>query len=564
MANTRKFLKTNLFSHKVSSTKQIGWDCFLVGLFCLILFSFQLGNRPFATPDEARYVEVPREMVVSGDWVTPRLNGVKYFEKPPLLYWLQACSFKIFGPNEAGMRLWLVILATIGCIGTYAFGRSVFDRATGFIAAGVLATTALYFSLSRLIILDMGVSVWVTLAMFCFYQGFQNPTSLQRRLWFYGFSALCGLGVLTKGIMALAIPGPLIILWLIYTKSWKQLFPLYFLSSLFVFLAITAPWHILVSLNNPDFAYKYFIIEHFLRFTTTMHARYQPIWFFIPVILGGLLPWTIFLKSAWLNFWQNRQDKLYSFLWFWIGWVTLFFSASNSKLIPYILPIFPPLALVVAHRIRQLFVESFSAQTLYEHSVLCGTLGAAGLILPTYFPDLLDGKLSLLPYIYVLSGLFLTHSLLTFFLAKQNCFKKALANIGVTAVIMTVILGAAAPHVQRPSLKNLVNTVLQHQKANEPIISFLTYNQDLPLYSQQRVMVVGAKGELEYGSTVEDTSSWTLSEEAFLKLWQQAQKQGKKIWAIGRLYDLERFKKQYPHFTYQEVAQDFPNVLFVP
>jgi hypothetical protein len=109
-----------------------------------------------------------------------------------------------------------------------------------------------------------------------------------------------------------------------------------------------------------------------------------------------------------------------------------------------------------------------------------------------------------------------------------------------------------------------VNTVLQHQKANEPIISFLTYNQDLPLYSQQRVMVVGAKGELEYGSTVEDTSSWTLSEEAFLKLWQQAQKQGKKIWAIGRLYDLERFKKQYPHFTYQEVAQDFPNVLFVP
>lgn len=560
MDNTDQFLKTSPLQKNTS----FKWDCLLIGMFCLILFSFQLGNRPFATPDEARYVEIPREMVASGDWLTPRLNGVKYFEKPPLLYWLQACSFKVFGLNEAGMRLWIVILATLGCVGTYAFGRSVFDRPTGLMAAGILATTALYFSLSRLIILDMGVSIWITLALFCFYQGYQAPHSFQRRLWFYGFSILCALGGLTKGIMALAIPGPIIFFWLTYNKGWQRLLPFYFWECLTIFLLIKAPWHILVSLKNPDFAYKYFIFEHFIRYLTTVHARYKPVWFFFPIILLGLLPWTVFLKTAWLNFWKNRQDLLLSFLWIWISWVILFFSVSNSKLIPYILPTFPALALLIAHQLRQLYTRSFSGKNFYEYSFLNGLLGIAGCLLPTVFPDLLDGKVELLPYVYTLSGLFIFSSLIVFFFAQKKKMMNVLLTIGITAISMTVILGAAAPHVQRPSLKGLVDKILVQQKADEPIVSFLTYHQDLPLYSQQKVWVVGAKGELEYGSTVEDTTAWTLSEENFLKIWQQAQKEGKKIWVVGRLHDVERFKKQYSDFTYQEIGRDLPNVLLVP
>ena len=223
-------------------------------------------------------------------------------KNPPLLYWLQAGSFKVFGLSEFGMRLWIVVFATLGCVATYAFGQSIFDRATGLIASGVLATTALYFSLARLIILDMVVSTWITLALFCFYQALYRPPSCGRRLWFYGFSAACAFGVLTKGIMALAVPGPFIVLWLSYTRQWRLLLPVYWIECCAVFLAITAPWHVLVSLKNPEFLYKYFIVEHFLRYTTTIHARYKPVWFFSADYVG----WSFALDA----FFYMRHGKI--------------------------------------------------------------------------------------------------------------------------------------------------------------------------------------------------------------------------------------------------------------
>ena len=536
----------------------------VVGLLCLIVFSLQLGNRPFATPDEARYVEIPREMVITGDIITPRLNGVKYFEKPPLFYWLQAASLKAFGLQEGPMRLWVVVFAALGCVATYAFGRSVFDQATGLIAAGVLATTALYFSLARLIILDMAVSVCVTIALYCFYQGLYAPLSRQRRWWFYGFSAACGFGVLTKGIMALVVPGPLIVIWLSYTQQWHYLRPTYVFRCLALFLFITVPWHVLVSLKNPEFAYKYFIVEHWLRYTTTIHARYKPVWFFIPILLAGLLPWTTFLIGALKEFWLQRRHPLYSFLWLWIGWVLLFFSLSHSKLIPYILPVFPPLALLIAHSIRQLWQRSYPSWLFYSHSFLMIALSIAGFIIPMLLPEILESKHSLIPFMNVLSGLFLCHGIITLVLIKRHSIKPALVGIGVTAGCMTLVLGAAAPHLQRPSLKPLIEIMQQYRQDNQPIVSFLTYYQDLPLYSQHQVIVVGAKGELEFGTTVEDTSRWITTGHDFLAQWLQAQKQKKIIWAIGRQGDLEEFKHQNPSFRYYIVAKDHGNVLFTP
>ena len=339
--------------------------------------------------------------------------------------------------------------------------------------------------------------------------------------------------------------------------------PVYLIGCCAVFLAITAPWHILVSLKNPEFLYKYFIVEHFLRYTTTIHARYKPVWFFFPITLVGLLPWTTFLYTSWKNFWSQRNNPLHSFLWIWTAWILLFFSVSNSKLIPYILPIFPPLALLIGHSLRQAYLSS-SRTIFYQHSFVMITLGTVGLILPTVIPDVLDGKVALLPFIYALSSFFLAHGLLVILCLKRHAIKTAIASIGVTAVIMTIILGSAAPHVQRPSLKGLVSIILDQQKVGEPIASFLTYYQDLPLYSQQRVMVVGAKGELDFGTTVEDTTEWMVNEDAFLQQWQKAQREGYKIWAIGRLHDLEVFKQKHPDFHYKVVSVDHPNVLFVP
>ncbi len=537
---------------------------FVVGLLCFLLFSFQLGNRPFATPDEARYVEIPREMVVSGDFITPRLNGVKYFEKPPLFYWLQAASFKTFGLNEAGMRLWVVFFATLGCVATYAFGRSVFNRSTGLMAAGVLATTALYFSLSRLIILDMAVSVLVTLSLYCFYRGLYAPFIQERQRWFLGLSFFCGLGVLAKGVMALVVPGPLILLWLSYTRQWHFVKPLFFWRCSFLFLLVTVPWHLWVSLKNPEFLHKYFVVEHWLRYTTTIHARYKPAWFFIPIVFIGLMPWTFFLVSTFKTVWHKRTEPLYSFLGIWIGWVLLFFSFSHSKLIPYILPIFPPLALLIANALYQLPHKYNPCRFLYGHSFFMLVIGVFSLALPVIMPDLLQGKHKLLLFIEGMALLLIVHAAVTIFLAKKHNIRGALKGLGLTAVCMTVILGGAAPYVQRPSLKNLVQIIHERGNREDPIISFLTYYQDLPLYSQKKVIVVEAKGELEFGTTVEDTTSWMINNEDFLKQWLEAAQNHKILWAIGRQNDLERFQRQHPNFEYTILCKDQGNILFIP
>ncbi|MBY0282262.1 MAG: glycosyltransferase family 39 protein [Alphaproteobacteria bacterium] len=556
-----------------------------VGLFfCALIFFFtlQLGNRPFATPDEGRYVEIPREMVATGDYLTPRLNNVKYFEKPPFFYWLQASSIKMFGLDEAPMRLWVVFFAFIGCLATYHFGKTHFDRTTGFFSAFVLGSSVLYFSLSRLIILDMPVSVLVTLILYSFYQGFETEPGPKRRFWFYCFSVSCALGVLTKGIMALAIPGPIIVIWLSLTGGWKRVLPVYLPTSLFLFFLIAAPWHILVSLQNPEFAYKYFIVEHFMRYTTDVHLRYKPFWFFIPILIAGFLPWTAFILSAIMDAWKNKTSSLNSYLLIWGGWVFAFFSISNSKLIPYILPMFPALSLLIGKYLSDIWTNKNpkSKTTLYTYnSLFCIILCLLGGGITFFFPKLLEEKIELLPYIHSLMTIFFANGLLTLFYVQRKDTYLSLENltgsilvrffklrtsqavlsiICISSVAILITLINAAPYMQRPSIKPLAEIIQAQRQPDDKVVSFMTYYQDLPVYTQQTVIVVEAKGELEFGTIVEDTSSWMVNEKQFLELWHKKQK----IWGIGRKAELDRFQNLYPSFKYKAVGEDSGNILF--
>jgi len=519
----------------------------LLSCLLIFLFTFQLDNRPFATPDEGRYVEIPREMVASGNYLTPRLNGVKYFEKPPLFYWLQAGAIKAFGLEEGPMRLWVVFFGLMGCLATYAFAKAHFGRPVALLSSFILGTSVLYFCLGRLIILDMPVSVLVTLILYSFYQGFQAEAGPSRRFWFYCFSSCCALGVLTKGIMALAIPGPVIVLWLTLTGQWGKVLPLYLPTSLILFSLIAVPWHVLVSLQNPEFAYKYFIVEHFLRYTTDVHLRYQPIWFFIPILIVGFLPWTAFLPKAIRAAWTERSNPLNSYLLLWAGWVFVFFSISNSKLIPYILPLFPPMAILVGKYLTEVR-KGFHGYSLFS-IFLC----AAGFVIVSFFPELLAEKQNLLKYVYGLMGLFFTSACFIYFIPKHK-----IASVSVTAVAVLLTLIHAAPFMQRPSVKPLTEIIQAHRQPGDRIVSFMSYYQDLPVYTTGIVTVVEAKGELEFGTTVQDTTAWMIKEEQFLNLWSQNQK----IWAVGRKTELERFQKRHPDFVCQIVAEDSGNILF--
>ncbi len=554
---------------KQTATRTFWMDLFwLTLLFAPIYFLF-LGNRPFATPDEARYVEIPREMLATGDWITPRLNGVKYFEKPPLLYWIEAVFQYVFGLKEWAMRLPIVLFGLTGILSTYAFGQRVFNRHVGLYSAFILGSSCIYFVMSRLIILDMAVSLFVTLSLFCFYNAQQEAKEKDRRLFYALFTVFCALGVLTKGIMALAVPGVVIVLWATYSRRWRAIFPAYLPSNLILFLLIAAPWHILASLKTPEFAYKYFIVEHVLRYATKIHLRHQPVWFFIPIIIGGFIPWSALFPHAFAKAFRERYMHVNAFLLVWIAFVFVFFSISQSKLIPYILPLFPPIALLLGNLINEWLTKGSPSKWPLKHicwlSFLCAL---AGCLAYRFFPELTTNKAALVPYINVLSLCFLTISAcsLPFGLSgnyltkwKNSCLFPLLKNnlgirlFGVSLASLSIlfVLIPASPYIQRPSLNTLVQTALSLRRPGEQLASYMAYFQDLPVYANEIVTVVDTKGELEFGTTIEDTRFWMMSREDFKK---RLETNKTPIWIFVRDNSFVHLKNDNPRVNFKEIA----------
>jgi 4-amino-4-deoxy-L-arabinose transferase-like glycosyltransferase len=501
-------------------------DLLILTILIGVFFAFMLGTRPLAVPDEGRYVEIPREMATTGDYITPRLNGVKYFEKPVLFYWLESFSVRLFGIREFGLRLWPALFALAGCLAVYAAGRRLYGRRSGLIAAAVLATSVLYYALGRAIILDMPVSVLLSLALLSFLIGTHEPTGMKRRLYLWSFYAFAALAVLTKGLVGILIPAMVIGSWIVLLGEWRVLKSIYLPSGLALFLLIAAPWHILVSHANPEFFHFYFIQEHFLRYLTTMHSRYQPPWFFIPVVALGLFPWTAFLVQAVVfsspPSWRERHEHRDAlFLLLWAGLVFLFFSASGSKLVPYILPVFPPLAVLIGRYLAAAWDSWDMPGIRTGYAVLVVfmlLLAAAFLALPSIVqvPETQNlGRYPLALAIVLSAG-----AVVLWFIARTRGLRWALSAITMTAVLFLVMVNAAASRADTRSIKPLAETLKPRLQPQDEVATYDTYYQDLPVYLERRITVVEWRDELGFGTTVEDTSAWMIDRATFWKRWE--------------------------------------------
>jgi 4-amino-4-deoxy-L-arabinose transferase-like glycosyltransferase len=306
-----------------------------------------LGARPLYKPDEARYGEIAREMAQSGDWLTPRLNGFKYFEKPPLQYWASAAALKAFGEHDWSVRLWTGVMALFGVGLTFYAGRRLFSPRAGVLAALVLASCPLYVALGQISTLDMGVAVFLSAAVFAFAIGQSTSEASTARRWILVAWAACGLAVLSKGLIGVVLPAASVALYVLLRRDWALLARLEPVRGAGLFLAIAAPWFIAVSLRNSEFARFFFVQEHWQRFTTTMHHREHPVWYFLPVLAAGVFPWLLAVVAGWARAARSLRGGPFSpelFLGLWALVVLVFFSLSHSKLPPYILPMLPALA----------------------------------------------------------------------------------------------------------------------------------------------------------------------------------------------------------------------------
>jgi len=325
----------------------------LLAVLAFVALAVGIDNmgRPLANPDEGRYSEISREMAQSGDWVTPRLNGLKYFEKPPLQYWASALSFRLFGENDYSARLYIALagFATIVLVGWLA--RRLWDGNTAFASMLALACSPYFMALGGIVTLDMGLTLWMTATLFAFLAAEQaRDRPKAQRAWMLCAWAAMALAVLSKGLVGIIFAGAAVFFAIVLRRDIKVLDRLHLIPGLVVFLAIAAPWFVAVSMANEEFAQFFFIHEHFARFLTRAHRRVEPGWYFIPFFVLGFLPWMFALPPAIVRAWREEAGKDFQPLrvsMLWSASVFVFFSASGSKLPTYVLPAFPPLAIVL-------------------------------------------------------------------------------------------------------------------------------------------------------------------------------------------------------------------------
>jgi 4-amino-4-deoxy-L-arabinose transferase-like glycosyltransferase len=316
-----------------------------------------LDYRSIIKADEGRYAEIAREMVATGDWLTPRLNGFKYFEKPALQHWMTAAAFALFGVNEWTARLWTAVTGFLAVVLVWRTGNRAFGRPAGLYAAAVLASSVLWVALGHFLSLDMGVAFFMTLAVLAFMVSQLDTTPAPGRMrWMLVAWAAMAFAVLSKGLIGVVLPVAAVVSYILVQRDWARLRRLQLVSGLALFLVIAAPWFIAVSLANEEFFGFFFIHEHVERFLTRVHGRYEPPWYFVPVLAAGLMPWLLAAFPALWHGWKADSGKTFRparFLMVWCAVVFVFFSASSSKLPPYVLPIVPAVALLIGRYLPQ-------------------------------------------------------------------------------------------------------------------------------------------------------------------------------------------------------------------
>ncbi|MBL7155872.1 MAG: glycosyltransferase family 39 protein [Candidatus Omnitrophica bacterium] len=320
----------------------------VLAIFAGFLFFTGLDTMPLTDPDEVFYAETAREMTERGEFLTPYIFGKPQFEKPPFYYWLVILSFRAFGINEFSARFPSALLAIFGVIGVYLLGRAMLNRRAAFLAAVIMATSVEYLALSRACVTDMALAVFILYAFLFFFYG-HNFTSGKTK-WYLFSAAFLGIAVLTKGPIGVLLPVIIIGIYLTAAKDLKSLKKIPFLSGTLLFLAISLPWYFLVyKTHGKEFIDMFFGFHNITRFLHPEHPSSDFLYYYIIVILAGFFPWSAFLP---VSLWQARREKEQRirrsnlFLIIWCLVIFIFFTFSRTKLVTYVFPLFPALALL--------------------------------------------------------------------------------------------------------------------------------------------------------------------------------------------------------------------------
>lgn len=591
--------------HTPAKAKTILW--ILLALFTALWFS-NLQYRHLVKPDEGRYAEVPREMVVSGDWVTPRLNGLKYFEKPPLQYWATAVAYEAFGQHPWTSRLWDALTGFAGILLTWFAGARLFGREAGRYAALILGGSFLYAGMGHVNTLDIGVTFFITLGIVGLLFGQdENLAAPARRNWMLLAWAALGLAMLSKGLIGIVLPGAALFLYSMIQGDlavWKRM---HWIKGLLVFAIVTVPWFYLVMHANPRFGYFFFYYEHIERYLNPSHDRYQPWYFFIPILLLGILPWSIALLDTLWRTWKdsaapvaakpaagqggyapmpfNLQHYLptwsvsvyllfcahlrahfapkpfnpHRYLLIWTVFVYVFFSKSDSKLPSYLLPIFPSLALLMGWQIARMQPRRLFWLLLPVLPILIALLVTS--FFSTRFADnpvqvkmyadyAVWLKVALAIWLFGLGAALL-------WLWRSAAKMRALTVLAFASLI-AVLIGTSGYNSLAPerSAYFIAEAIRDQIKPEVPFYSVKMYEQTLPFYLKRTLTLVDYTDELKFG-TEREPERWISTFEEFAKAWDKDTRAA----AIFPVYEEPRVKNL--HLSMKEIYRDSQYIVVI-
>ncbi|MDB5936938.1 MAG: glycosyltransferase [Massilia sp.] len=486
--------------NELHKSKAFVWSLFAVFVIATL---YLLGVRTLVPPDEGRYAEMAREMFASGDWVTTRLNGIKYFEKPPLQTWMNALSFAVFGLGDWQARLWTGLCGILGVVLAGYTGCKVFGQRTGFYAALVLGSSFYWVACSQIDSLDMGLSAMMTISLCALLLAQRDDASPseQRNSMLVCWAGMA-LAVLSKGLIGLVLPGGVLVVYTLIARDWKLWGRLHLAKGLLLMVAIAAPWFVLVGLRNPEQPYFFFVHEHWDRFFLKEHHREQAWYIFFVLTVVGMVPWTGVLLQG-LRLGAQREPGRFRprlMLLVWTVFILLFFTKSNSKLPGYILPIFPSMALLVANYLE--------LGTRRSRMLTAGLMAAVGVVLLAAVPYIAKlgrhGEEQLYqafqPWVLAAGFVALAGGALSMLYARQLQRDLMVVVLALTGFASTeLILAGFEPLGHARAGANLLPAIQAELKPDTKIYSVGTYEQSLTFYLRRTVVLVDYLDEFSFG-----------------------------------------------------------------
>ncbi len=517
----------------------------LISLFVVGLIAWfgGLELRGLFFPDEGRYAEIPLGMLTTGDWITPRLNGIKYFEKPPLQYWATAAIYSLFGTDEWTARLWTALTGFLGILAVGAAATRLYCASTAVVAMVVLISSWAYFLGGQYLTLDMGLTFFLTVALMSFLWAQQDDTAprTQRNAMWVTWVALA-LAVLSKGLVALVLPILTLIAYSASVRSARIWQRMHMLSGLALLAAITVPWFVAVQAQNTEFFQFFFIKEHFQRFAGDGHHRLGSWYYFIVIGVVGMLPWSV----AWSHCIRSMPSLLRRppnsafqtdrFLLIWILVVFIFFSVSKSKLPAYVLPAFPALALLMARSI-----VAAPERAVGFAAVPTMVLGWA-LLLAIPFAGRWD-KVQELGAAFDASRMWLVAAAIALVVGGTAAWtlrrSRAWSAFGVVAIASLLFWHAVSLAFSQIddlySSEQMIERLTDDRRPfapDAPFFSLGSFDHSVPFYLGRPVTLVAEKSELRAGITAEP-NKYVATLSIFIEQWNSASR----AYAIMPIHD---------------------------